>query len=266
MSEQPLRTSREIDADDSIMQRMDQSAQPESPYAWRRLAASLALMTIGGSGMYAMSVALTPVQGEFGITRGDASLPYTLTTIGFGLGGILMGKLADRVGVMVPVIVAAVSLGCGFVLAGLSANLWQFSLAHGVLIGLLGCSATFAPLVADTSLWFNRHRGIAVAICASGNYLAGAVWPPILQHFFETAGWRATYVGLGAFCLATMLPLALLLRKRPPLPGHATSGAAAIRSDRPLGLTPNALLALLSVAGLECCVAMSMPQVHIVGY
>jgi len=107
---------------------------------------------------------------------------------------------------------------------------------------------------------------MAVAICASGNYLAGAVWPPVLQHFFETAGWRATYIGLGAFCLATMLPLALLLRKRPPLPGHASSGATANRPDRPLGLTPNALLALLSVAGLACCVAMSMPQVHIVAY
>ena len=95
-------------------------------------------------------------------------------------------------------------------------NLLQFALAHGLLIGLLGCSATFAPLVADTSLWFNRRRGIAVAICASGNYLAGAVWPPVLQHFFEAVGWRATYIGVGIFCLAAMLPLALALRRRPP--------------------------------------------------
>src|SRR2546429_678755 len=121
-------------------------------------------------------------------------------------------------------------------------------------------------LGADTSMWFTRRRGMAVAICASGNYLAGAVWPPVLQHFFEAAGWRVTYIGLGVFCLATMLPLALLLRKRLPLPGHASPGAIANRPDRPLGLTPNALLALLSVARLACCVAMSMPQVHIVAY
>ncbi|HEY3077775.1 MAG TPA: MFS transporter [Burkholderiales bacterium] len=249
------------------MQRMDQSAQPESPYAWRRLAASLALMTIGGSGMYAMSVALTPVQGEFGITRGDASLPYTLTTIGFGLGGILMGKLADRVGVMVPVVVAAVSLGCGFVLAGLSANLWQFSLAHGVLIGLLGCSATFAPLVADTSLWFNRRRGIAVAICASGNYLAGALWPPVMQFFFDAFGWRATYVGTGVFCIASMLALALVLRPRPPaLESTPHARTASVHSTAPLALPPNVLMTLLVTSGIACCVAMSMPQVHIVAY
>src|SRR5438128_4225542 len=240
--------------------------EAESLYACVRLGAALLLMTIGGAAMYGVVVALPAVQAEFGVTRADASLPYTLTMIGFGVGGILMGRLADRFGVIVPVVIGALSLGAGFLLCGMSVTLWQFSLAHGLFAGLLGCAATFAPLVADTSMWFTRRRGMAVAICASGNYLAGAVWPPVLQHFFEAAGWRVTYIGLGLFCLATMLPLALLLRKRPPLPGHATSGAIANRPDRPLGLTPNALLALLSVAGLACCVAMSMPQVHIVAY
>src|SRR3989449_5092930 len=216
--------------------------------------------------MYGVVVALPALQAEFGVTRADASLPYTLTMVGFGVGGILMGRLSDRFGVILPVVIGALSLGAGFLLSGMSVTLWQFSLAHGLLAGLLGCAATFAPLVADTSMWVTRHRGIAGAICASGNYLAGAVWPPVLQHFFETAGWRVTYIGLGVFCLATMLPLALLLRKRPPLPGRATSGTTANRPDRPLGLTPNALLGLLSVAGLACCVAMSMPQVHIVAY
>jgi MFS family permease len=241
-------------------------SEPESTYAWVRLLASLALMTIGGAGMYAMAVALAPVQAEFGVTRGAASLPYTLTMLGFGVGGILMGRLADRFGVVVPVMIGALGLGGGFVLAGTSASLTQFSLVHGVLIGLLGCSTTFAPLVADTSLWFNRRRGIAVAICASGNYLAGAVWPPILQYSFDTVGWRATYVGLGIFCASAMLVLALALRRRPPaLEGSAQARAFAV-SERPLGLSPNALMVLLIVAGVACCVAMSMPQVHIVAY
>src|SRR5712691_9656217 len=240
--------------------------EAESLYACVRLGAALLLMTIGGAAMYGVVVALPALQAEFGVTRADASLPYTLTMIGFGVGGILMGRLSDRFGVILPVVIGALSLGAGFLLCGMSVTLWQFSLAHGLLAGLLGCAATFAPLVADASMWFTRRRGMAVAICASGNYLAGAVWPPVLQHFFETAGWRATYIGLGAFCLATMLPLALLLRRRPPLPSHASPGATSNRPDRPLGLMPNALLALLSIAGLACCVAMSMPQVHIVAY
>ncbi len=223
------------------------------------------IMTIGGAGMYSMGVALPLVQADFSATRGDASLPYTLTMIGFGIGGILMGRLADRFGIVVPVMIGALGLGAGFVLAGTAPSLVQFSFAHGVLIGLLGCSATFAPLVADTSLWFNRRRGIAVAICASGNYLAGTVWPPILQYAFDTVGWRATYVALGCFCTATMLLLALVLRRRPPAL-ESSAVRSFSQSERPLGLSPNALMALLMIAGVACCVAMSMPQVHIVAY
>jgi MFS family permease len=239
-------------------------AEAESGYAWLRLAASLALMTLGAAGMYTVTVALPPVQAEFGVGRSDASLPYTLTMIGFGLGGILMGKLSDRFGVIVPVLIGTFCLGLGFVAAGFAGSLWQFALAQGLLIGLLGSSATFAPLVADTSLWFNRRRGIAVAICASGNYLGGALWPPVVQHFFDSVGWRQTYIGVGVFCIAAMLPLTLVLRRRPPALAPAAPGAAASGAPRDLGLPPALLLGLLCTAGVACCVAMSMPQVHIV--
>jgi MFS family permease len=240
----------------------------ESRYAWARLAAALALMTIGGSGMYAITVVLPRVQADFGVDRADASLPYTFTMIGFGLGGILMGRLSDRYGVIVPVIIGALGLSAGFVAAGSAGSLWQFNLAQGLLIGLLGTAATFAPLVADISLWFTRRRGIAVAICISGNYLAGAVWPPVMQHFIEGSGWRQTYIGIGVFCLAAMLPLALVLRRRPPVPELPAAGSLAnvAGAEGTLGLSPGALQALLCVAGVACCVAMSMPQVHIVAY
>jgi len=231
-----------------------------------RLAVALVLGTIGGVGMYAMAVALSPIQAEFGVDRAAATLPYTLTMIGFGLGGILMGRLSDRFGVMVPALVGGSALGAGFIVAGSAPNLTAFALAHGFLIGL-GCSGTFAPLVADISMWFTRRRGIAVAVCASGNYLAGAIWPPLLQHFFSGAGWRPTYVGIDIFALASMPPLAFFLRRRAPLPalGAGPLSRRALEAS-PLGLSPNTLTALLSVAGVACCVAMAMPQVHIVAY
>ena len=242
----------------------------ESPYAWMRLCLSLLLMTLGGSGMYSVTVVLPAIQREFGVDRGDASLPYTLTMIGFGLGGILMGRLADRFGVVVPVALGAVGLGSGFIAAGLAPQLTLFCAAQGLLVGLLGTSATFAPLVADTSQWFDRRRGTALAICMSGNYAAGALWPPVLQHFIDTVGWRQTYVGLGIFCLVTMLPLALLLRPRPPaaaVPAAVGAASAVVASpSRPMGLSPGTAQGLLAVAGVACCVAMSMPQVHIVAY
>ncbi|HEV8106719.1 MAG TPA: MFS transporter, partial [Burkholderiales bacterium] len=243
-----------------------QASLQDSPYACLRLAVALALMTIGGVGMYSMPVALSSIQAEFGVDRAAATLPYTLTMIGFGLGGILMGRLADRFGVIVPVLVGASSLGIGFLAVGMAPNLLVFTVAHGLLIGL-GCSGTFAPLVADISMWFTRHRGIAVAVCASGNYLAGAVWPPVLNHFFEIAGWRATFVGVGLFALVAALPLAFLMRRRAPLP-VLTGGVHETRAlqARPLGFSPNALTVVLAVAGVACCVAMAMPQVHIVAY
>ena len=251
------------------------AADIESPYAWTRLVVSLLLMTIGGSGMYAVAVVLPRIQAEFAVERSAASLPYTATMIGFGVGGVLMGRLSDRFGVIVPVLVGSLGLGTGFIVAGMAGSLWVFMLAQGLLIGLLGTSATFAPLVADTSQWFTRRRGIAVAICMSGNYVAGAVWPPLMQHFIDSAGWRPTYIGVGVFCLLAMTPLALVLRRRPP-PAAAVPAAAASAQQRlhaanhdpqrPLGLSPGGLQALLCVAGVSCCVAMSMPQVHIVAY
>ena len=244
----------------------------ESPYAWTRLAISLLLMTIGGSGVYTVSVVLPRIQAEFGIARGDASLPYSAAMIGFGLGGVFMGRLADRFGVMTPVMIGALGLGGGFIAAGASGNLWQFSIAQGLLMGFLGSAATFAPLAADTSKWFSRNRGIAIAICMSGNYLAGAVWSQVLSYYFVAIGWRETYFGMGLFCLVVMIPLALVLRRATPVQpdaaplSAATTHDTAIDKSRPLGLSPNMLLTLLCVAGVSCCLAMSMPQVHIVAY
>ena len=239
----------------------------ESRYAWVRLAVSLALSTIGGVGMWSVVVALPAVQSEFGVARADASLPYTLTMIGFGLASIGMGRLADRFGIMVPVIAGTISMALGYAAAGWAGTLWLYALAQGLLIGT-GSAATFAPLLAHVSLWFTRRRGIAIAIFASGNYLAGTVWPPIVQHFIQSAGWRQTYVGIAVFCIASMLPLALLLRRPPPVFELELSDSPAARpvATGVLGLSRGALQTLLIVAGLSCCVAMSMPQVHIVAY
>ena len=237
----------------------------DSPYAWFRLGVSVLLSAIGGVGMWSVVVALPAVQAEFGAARGEASLPFTLTTIGFGLGGVVMGKISDRFGIVAPVMFGGVSLAAGYVLASMSQSLGQFAVAYGVLIGLFGTASTFAPLMADISKWFERRRGIAVALCASGNYIAGACWPPVVEYLIRAHGWRAAHLWIGLFCVAAMTPLALLLRAPAPV-RSAGAPPLALTMPRAANLDPRVLQVLLSLAGLACCVAMSMPQVHIVAY
>lgn len=243
----------------------DDTADIDGAYAWTRLGLSIALATIGGVGMWAVIVVLPAVQAEFGVDRAGASLPYTATMIGFSLGNVFIGRAIDRVGYMIPALVASIALALGFVLASMSASVTQFALVQGVLIGA-GSSATFGPLLADISHWFRLRRGIAVTAAASGNYLAGAIWPVAMQPFLVSEGWRATYLGIGVICLVTMVPLVLMLRRRPRAATlHAAPGSGGFKA-KPIDLSPSALQALLVVAGLGCCVAMSMPQVHIVAY
>src|SRR5690349_10365691 len=166
------------------------------------------LAGIGGVGIWSVIVALPAVQAEFGVGRSVAALPYTMTMICFGFGGILLGRLSDRFGIVFPVMGGAMGLGLGYAVASQATSLWQFVLAQGLLVGVAS-SVAFAPLLADTSLWFTRHRGIAVAIIASGSYVAGTVWPPVVQHFIQSQGWRRTHLGIAVFCVVTMVPLAL---------------------------------------------------------
>jgi len=247
---------------------MNETADPgvESAYAWLRLAASFTLSMIGASGMYVVTVILPLLQKEFGTTRADASIPWLLTTLGFGFGGIIVGKITDRQGIFLPSISGALCLGLGLVAAAYSQSLWQFALVQGLVISMFGSAASFGPLIADVSHWFSARRGMAMAICVSGNLAGGAFWPPMFQHFFDTVGWRATLTGTGIACIALMLPLSFVLRRRSPV-GHAVpETATGSGSDRPMGFSPGTLQAILGTAGFLCCAAMAMPQVHIVAY
>lgn len=245
----------------------DQADSHSSPIdasaAWLRLTVAVLMSTIGGVGMWSYMVALPAIQADFGIGRGEASLPFTLAMIGFACGGVLMGRLADRFGIAVPLAIGIACLTLGYLSVGLASSLWQVALAH-LLIGT-GCSASFGPLMADISHWFVRRRGIAVAVAASGNYLAGTIWPPLVQHFIASDGWRATHTGIGLFMAVAMTPLVFLMRKKIDHQ-HEGATATAARRQAEAPFSPMTLQVLLCIAGVCCCVAMSMPQVHIVAY
>ncbi|WP_274630086.1 MFS transporter [Arvimicrobium flavum] len=231
-------------------------------YAWTRLAVSTLLATIGGVGMWSVVVVLPAIQEEFGVDRADASLPYTATMLGFAFGNVVIGRAIDRIGFWIPALAASLLMALGFALGSLAHSIAAFSVVQGLLVGA-GSSAMFGPLIADITHWFRRRRGIAVAFAASGNYVAGAIWPVLISPMMSAYGWRGTYLAIAAICLVSMAPLVLMLRRQPP--AAALSGTASA-SARSMGISPGALQAFLVVAGVACCVAMSMPQVHIVAY
>ena len=236
-----------------------------SPYAWLRLTISLLLSTIAGIGMWSAVVALPAVQADFGIDRATASLPFTFAFTGYAFGGVLMGRLADRLGIVIPLTIGVVMIGLGYVGSSFSVAAWQYAIAYGV-IGV-GSSAASAPLLADISHWFTRQRGIAIAIVSCSSYLAGTIWPPAIEYALAGVGWRQTHAVIGVLSTVTMLPLIFLtLRPRAPTIHLDAVGVASAGAQRAFGLSPNALQATLMIAGVCCCVTMSTPQVQIVAY
>ena len=240
-----------------------ETTQHDSPYSWWRLALSLALSIVGSIGIWAPIVVLADMQADFGVTRAAASFPYTLTMVGFAAGNLLLGRVVDRKG-MAPVLGgSALALALGFGGSALTQSVTAITALH-VFVGA-GAAACFGPLMADISLWFHRRRGIAVAVVASGNYLAGAFWPPIMVWVMESAdGWRSAYLMLAVVVFLVLLPGATLLRSRIDAASTDFAAREAAANATATGVSPRTLQALLALAGIGCCVAMAMPQVHIV--
>ena len=234
----------------------------DSRYSWTRLALTLCVGTVINAGMWAIIVIMPAVEAEFGGSRAMASLPYTLTMIGFATGNYAIGRAVDRFGITLSLIVAAVVTALGYGLATISGSLVLLSLAQ-LIVGFAS-AVGFGPLIADVSHWFVRRRGIAVAIAASGNYLSGAIWPILLAGVLQESGWRSVYFVMALATLALVIPLAFTLRRRIPEEAQVAAQHASTLNARSSGLSPRALQYLLGFAGIGCCVAMSMPQVHIV--
>ena len=236
----------------------------DSQYSWLRLLITLAIATVVNVGMWAVVVVMPAIEAEFGAGRAAASMPYTLTMIGFAFGNMWLGKLVDNLGVTKALIGAALLSALSYLLATLAPNIALLSVAH-LLLGL-GTSIGFGPLIADISHWFMRRRGIAVALVASGNYLSGAIWPTLLSGILQREGWQQVYLSLALITLVVVIPLSLLLRRQVPVEAHSTAAAAAEIKAQSVGFSPRTLQYILGLAGIGCCVAMSMPQVHIVSY
>ena len=243
---------------------MDGADILDSRYSWFRLGVTFLISSIGSVGIWSFIAILPAVQAEFGADRGDASLPYVASMLGFAAGNVLMGRVVDRWGAAATMAGSALLLSAGYAAAATAPSLWSLTALH-LVVGF-GAAAGFGPMIADVSHWFMRRRGVAVTVAASGNYVAGAFWPWALSGLLAEDGWRTVYFALAAIVALIVLPLTLLLRRRPPEEAMAAAAVKASAAVMTAGLSPRTLQWLLMFAGVACCVAMSMPQVHIVAY
>ena len=225
------------------------------------------MMLVFGAG-WITSVALTDIAAEAGGARSIPALALSLTWLGSGIGGVLMGRVANRFGTRSTVVFGAVMVGIGLAVStiGPPTPLW---IGHALFMGLLGIGAINAPMYVYISHWFDRRRGSALALISSGSYLAGALWPPLFERSVTAFGWRQTMLMYGAVVIVLVVPLALVFLKPPPQAGSALASgglnAAASTSFR-IALPANVAFVLMCTGGILCCVPMAMPQQHMVAF
>ena len=213
------------------------------------------------------AVALKDIAAEVGGERSVPALASALAWLGSGAGGILMGRIADRVGTRWTVICGALMIALGLTIStyGPPGPLW---VGHGLFIGLLGLGGINAPLYIYVSRWFDRRRGSALALISSGSYLAGALWPPVFGHIIAVAGWRQCMLWYAVLEIVVVLPLAAIFFRHPPEVIHPAAAAAGTRAQAQhvLGWPPNVVFAMMCCAAVLCCIPMSMPQGHLVAF
>jgi MFS family permease len=240
----------------------------DSREAWRVTIASTVIASVALGSPYIVVVALKPIAADFGGLRSIPSAAASFAMLGTGVGGLLMSWLAERLGVRAVVVIGGLMVCAGLVLSSsgqAGEAVWQLYVGHGLLIGLIGNAAIHAPLFVYITRWFERRRGTALALIASGQHLAGACWPPLFERAIALYGWRQTMVGFGVLVAVVVVSLACLFL-RPPPEARASEARAepGVEAGKVLGLPPNAAFALLAAGAFLCCVPMAMPTSHLI--
>jgi MFS family permease len=240
----------------------------ESRASWRMAFMTLGILSISFGSPLLIVVGMKPMQEALGTERAVLALAGALVWIGTGAGGILMGWLADRIGLRTTVAIGACMIAGGLALSS-TGSILALYVGHGLMLGFLGSGGVYPPLLVYVSRWFDRRRGTAIALISSGQYIAGVVWPSVFERGISSFGWQAVMLAYAGVVLAIVLPATLMLRPAPippPPPRRAAAAAAAALPRRIGGLSPNAVQALLCVAGFCCCIPMSVPQAHLVAF
>ncbi|HEV2336327.1 MAG TPA: MFS transporter, partial [Stellaceae bacterium] len=239
-------------------------ASIESRQSWVAAWVALALLTVCFGSTLPVVVGLKPITTDLGTARQVVALAGALTWLGTGLGGIVLGRVAERLGIRFIVAFGAAMIALGLAISA-AGNIWTILVGHALFIGLLGNGALYAPILVYISRWFDRRRGTALALIWSGQYIAGITWPTLFERAMTAYGWRLTMVGIAVVVVIAVPIAALFLPNTPQAPPEFGFADAGTRR-KVLGLRPNTVLAILCVASFACCVPMAIPQGHLVAF
>lgn len=239
--------------------------EQDSQQAWFRLAIIFTMSVIGTAGMWSVVIILPNIQSEFALDRAASTYPYVATMFGYGIGNVIIGRMLDRIGIKKPIIFALSLLVASYILSIFVRDVFFLS----IIQFFLGFSAAafFGPMMADISNYFYRRKGLAVSLVASGQHLCGAIWPFLIKDFLLDGDWRNAHLFIAIVCSILIPILFYLLGNKKPkidLNQNLSSRKEDINSKVKLSISNKRVQVLLMFAGVFCCVAMSMPQVHIV--
>src|SRR5215468_2424894 len=238
----------------------------ETRKSWEVAGIVLVIMAIAFGAPWVTLVALKDIAAEVNGERSVPALAGALMWIGSGVGGILMGRIAERIGIRFTVIFGSLMVAAGLILSSWGPS-WPLYIGHGLFMGLVGIGGINAPFYVYVSRWFDRRRGSALALISSGAYLAGALWPPIFARVIAYSGWRQAMLYYAAFEVLVIVPAALIVLAPPPQDLHHVRKTGELRDAKAvLGWPPNLVFALQMTAIFTCCIPMAMPQTHLVAF
>ena len=237
----------------------------ETKDSWAVAAVALIAMLMAFGGAWITPIALKDIAAESGGIRSVPALATAIAWLGNGFGGILMGRIADRIGTRWVVIFGACMVATGLVLSTFGPP-WPLWIGHGLFMGLIGLGGINAPLYIYVSRWFDRRRGSALALISSGSYLAGAMWPPLFERAISYTGWRHTMLGFAVLEVLVVVPLAAWFFREPPEVITPVASKGLPGEARVLGWPANVVFVMMCAAAVLCCVPMAMPQQHLVAF